>query len=100
MAVQVSSSLILYKQPGEHRSIEMKDAIVTSVHKPLLASTSNNFRFVAAVAGFGQRLRSSDSLGDYSYPEILKLAQQSRGNDPLGYRAEFIQLVKLADSLQ
>ncbi len=89
-----------YKRPDESSSIEMQHAIVMGNSYQQLASTSNNFRFTAAVAGFGQRLRHSDSIGSYSYPEILKLAQQSRGDDLFGYRAEFIQLVSLADSLQ
>ncbi len=88
-----------YKRPDENSSIEMQHAIVTDDSYQQLANTSNNFRFAAAVAGFGQRLRNSDSLGSYSYPEILKLAQQSRGDDLFGYRAEFIQLVNLANSL-
>ncbi|MCF6323165.1 MAG: VWA domain-containing protein [Gammaproteobacteria bacterium] len=89
-----------YKRPDESSSIEMQHAIVMSDRYQRLAGTSNNFRFTAAVAGFGQRLRNSDSLGSYSYPEILTLAQQSRGEDLFGYRAEFIQLVSLADALQ
>jgi Ca-activated chloride channel family protein len=89
-----------YKRPDEESSIEMQHAIASDDHHQQLDHTSDNFRFAAAVAGFGQRLRSSDSLGDYSYPEISQLAQQSRGNDAFGYRAEFIQLVNLADSLQ
>ena len=89
-----------YKRPGEESSIEMQHAIASDDHHQQLNRTSNNFRFAAAVAGFGQRLRNSASLGDYSYPEISQLAQQSRGNDAFGYRAAFIQLVNLADSLQ
>jgi len=89
-----------YKRPDEESSIEMQHAIASDDHHQQLNRTSDNFRFAAAVAGFGQRLRNSDSLGDYSYPEISQLAQQSRGNDTFGYRAEFIQLVNLADSLQ
>jgi len=89
-----------YKRPDEESSIEMQHAIASDDHHQQLDHTSNNFRFSAAVAGFAQRLRNSDSLGDYSYPEISQLAQQSRGNDAFGYRAEFIQLVNLAASLQ
>jgi len=89
-----------YKRPDEDSSVEMQHAIASDDHHQQLNHTSNNFRFAAAVAGFGQRLRNSGSLGDYSYPEISQLAQQSRGNDAFGYRAEFIQLVNLADSLQ
>ena len=89
-----------YKLPDEENSTEMQHAIASDDLNQQLNRTSNNFRFAAAVASFGQRLRNSDSLGDYSYPEISQLAQQSRGNDTFGYRAEFIQLVNLADSLK
>ncbi|VAW89002.1 Putative von Willebrand factor, vWF type A domain protein STM2315, partial [hydrothermal vent metagenome] len=94
-ALQLNDELaflkLRYKRPDESSSIEVQHAIVMGDSYQRLASTSNNFRFTAAVAGFGQRLRNSDSLGNYSYPEILKLAQQSRGDDLFGYRAEFIQ---------
>jgi len=89
-----------YKLPDEENSTEMQHAIASNDLNQQLNRTSNNFRFAAAVAGFGQRLRNSDSLGDYSYSEISQLAQQSRGNDTFGYRAEFIQLVNLANSLK
>ncbi len=88
-----------YKRPNESMSIEMQHAILMDDSNHKLDTTSGNFRFAAAVAGFGQRLRNSERLGDYSYHEIAALAQQSRGSDKFGYRAEFIKLVKLAESL-
>ncbi len=89
-----------YKRPNENNSIEMQHAILIDDAYQQLATTSDNFRFSAAVAGFGQRLRNSEQLGDYSYDEIASLAQQSRGDDLFGYRAEFIKLVKLASALR
>jgi Ca-activated chloride channel family protein len=61
--------------------------------------TSERFRFSAAVAAFGQQLRGGKYLEEFSYKEILSLAQGARGDDLFGYRAEFIKLVNLAQSL-
>ncbi len=44
-------------------------------------------------------LRGGEHLPDYGYENILDLARTSRGNDPFGYRGEFLSLVQLADSL-
>ena len=61
--------------------------------------SSDDFRFAAAVAAYGQKLRGGKHLGDYSYADIRQLASRSRGEDPFGYRGEFLQLVSLAGSL-
>ncbi len=63
------------------------------------AEASRDFRFAAAVAALGQRLRGTSHLGAYSYDQILALAEPARGDDPLGYRAEFIKLVRNAKAL-
>lgn len=56
-------------------------------------------RFAATVAGFGQLLRGGRYTGDYDYDDVIALAQGARGEDPFGYRAEFVDLVRLARSL-
>ena len=63
------------------------------------AQTSDDFRFAAAVAAFGQQLRGGKYLGQFGYPQIEQLATTARGNDPFGYRGEFLRLVKLASAL-
>ena len=60
---------------------------------------SDNFRFSAAVAGFGMLLRNSEHKGNVSYNSVIKLAQDSKGKDKEGYRSEFIQLIKLSEHL-
>ncbi len=64
-----------------------------------LGQASEDYRFAAAVAGFGQILRGGKYTGDFSYPEVLALARGARGADPFGYRGEFLQLANLASSL-
>ncbi len=56
-------------------------------------------RFAASVAAFGMLLRSSNHKGHASFPMVLELARSSFGDDPEGYRHEFIRLAETAESL-
>lgn len=58
---------------------------------------SENFRFSAAVAGFGMLLRGSEYRGDLDYPAVIALAKGARGADENGYRAEFARLAETAE---
>ena len=64
-----------------------------------LRRASDDMRFAAAVAAFGQKLRGDTQLSDFSYQDIIKLAVEAKGEDENGYRAEFIQLMRLAENL-
>ena len=55
-------------------------------------------RFSVAVAGFGQLLRGGRYTGDYDYDDVIALATSAKGSDQFGYRAEFVNLVRLAKS--
>ena len=55
--------------------------------------------FPSAMAGFGQLLRGSDYLGDWSWGDAIALATGARGEDAFGYRAEAVGLMRLAESL-
>jgi Ca-activated chloride channel family protein len=63
------------------------------------ARPSGDFRFAAAVAGFGMLLRESPHRGSMSGDEILQLAEASLGADPHGYRRGFLDLVRRYCSL-
>lgn len=56
--------------------------------------TSENFRWSAAVAGFGMILRESEFVKGYSIDQVLELAQGAKGMDRDGYRIEFIKMLK------
>jgi Ca-activated chloride channel homolog len=58
-----------------------------------------NLGFAAAVAEFGMLLRRSDFRGSATWQQALTLARDHRGQDPDGYRAEFIRLADLAGAL-
>ncbi|HQL69603.1 MAG TPA: DUF3520 domain-containing protein, partial [Bacteroidales bacterium] len=57
---------------------------------------SDNFKLAASVAEFGMLLRNSEFKGLSSYDEAIRLAKESKGSDPYGYRAEYIVLLEKA----
>lgn len=59
-----------------------------------------DLRFAAAVAGFGMKLRGSDKVRGWSWNAIADLGAGARGEDPDGWRAEFVRLAKIAAGLQ
>lgn len=81
-----------YKDPDGDRSKLIEKAIVDK-HIPL-EKTSDNFRFSAAVAEYGMILRDSEFKQNADFDSAIELAQNARGKDEEGYRAEFIRLVK------
>lgn len=66
---------------------------------PTINIASEDMLFRAAVAAYGQKLRGFEYLNDTSWQQIKQWAQQAKGQDPQGYRAEFIRLVGLAEGL-
>jgi Ca-activated chloride channel homolog len=88
-----------YKQPGQDHSVERSQPIFRNAIAMSINDSSDNLRFAASVAGFGQLLRGGTFTGQWSYSDALALARNSRGADPHGYRSEFVHLIELAQSL-
>ena len=63
-------------------------------------SASADLRFTAAVAAFGMILRGSAEKGDATLPLVARIAGDALGPDAGGYRAEFLDLVRRAQSLR
>ncbi|MCU0449160.1 MAG: VWA domain-containing protein [Bernardetiaceae bacterium] len=80
-----------YKKPGESTSQLLAQSL--QAHHAKTEAASENFRFAAAVAGFGMLLRGSEFKGQASYELVSQLATGAKGTDPEGYRREFIQMV-------
>ncbi|MCU0443473.1 MAG: von Willebrand factor type A domain-containing protein [Microscillaceae bacterium] len=81
-----------YKAPQGSESQLIEHTLLDKSTK--LEQTSDNFRFAAAVAGFGMLLRDSKFKGNLNYEKVVDLAQNAKGKDEEGYRAEFIRLVR------
>jgi Ca-activated chloride channel family protein len=86
---------IRYKLPGENQSqlISQEIPLRSGSQSP---AVSRDVSFSTAVAGFAQLLRGGTHTGSLSYGDVLRQAQGAKGEDPHGYRAEFIELVKRA----
>ncbi len=89
---------IRHKLPNADKST-IQTFPIGADHELSLKGSHNDTRFAAAVAAFGQKLRGDSQLADYSYADIVKMATAAKGEDEHGYRAEFIQLVKIVDGL-
>ena len=63
-----------------------------------LSDAPDDSRFAASVAAYGQLLRGGQYTGTYSYDDVITLANEAKGKDAYGYRAAFINLVRLAKS--
>ncbi len=83
-----------YKEPGADTSQLITTPVTTEV---TTANTETNFAI--AMAGFGQILRDTTYLGNWSFEQAIDLANANRGTDEFGYRTEAVRLMRLAQSL-
>ena len=86
-----------YKLPAGSKSEKIEVPVYAN---EISKTASSDLQFVMAVAMFGQLLRQSDFKGDASYDKALKLANNGIGNDPHGYRKEFVRLVESVSQMQ
>lgn len=93
-ASEIGFLRIRYKSPGaaESQLIETPIANATS-------EADSEARFAIAMAGFGELLRSSAHLGEWGWDDVIALAADAKGQDRFGYRAEAVELMRLADAI-
>jgi Ca-activated chloride channel family protein len=82
-----------HKKPDEDKSTEIVQ-VIPNIALPL-QQTSGDYKFSAAVAWFGLKLRDSKLIPNKTSGDIIALAKQGLQNDPEGYRAEFVRLVEM-----
>jgi Ca-activated chloride channel family protein len=88
---------IRYKLPGGTSSKLIERPIGPNDRYASLAAAPESTRFAVAVAAYGQKLRGDPWVADgFDWPAVTALAQNARGEDPDGLRAEFVQLTKAA----
>ncbi|MFN3549642.1 MAG: von Willebrand factor type A domain-containing protein [Mesorhizobium sp.] len=90
---------IRYKLPADDVSKLIETPVTTANEIAAFDAASEDQRFSVAVAAFGQKLRDADQTAAFGYDRIMEIATAARGADPFGYRAEFLQLVRLASAL-
>lgn len=96
---------IRYKLPTENTSKLITTPVTTDFqlreYSKLLEKnrTQHDAMFSIAVAAFGQILKGGEYTGNFSYDDVITMAQNSKGEDTYGHRSEFIKLVRLAKTL-
>ena len=88
-----------YKLPGETNSRLIEQPVRGTDALAKVEAAPAEQRFATAVAAFGQRLRGENAVDSFGYGKIAELANGARGADPEGYRAEFVRLVRMAETL-
>ncbi len=92
---------VRYKLPKEDKSKLLTTSITgdNQLKKDDMNSVStDDVQFATAVAGFAQLLKGGEHTGDFTYDDVVEMASEAKGDDPFGYRAEFVNLVRLAES--
>lgn len=88
---------VRYKAPEADTS-QLVTRSLRDEHRAL-QSTSDSFRFSAAVAGFGMLLRNSEHKGSATLDQLKSLAASAAERDPHGDRAELLDLMQVARRL-
>ena len=88
-----------YKPGNADESTLLTLPVNASAALASVADAPEAARFAAAVAAFGQKLRDNPMMADWDWAEIKALANAARGSDENGYRAEFVRLIGLAETL-
>ena len=89
---------VRYKKPDGVMSRRL-DFPMTDPGGKFSAATPD-FKFAAAVAGFGMILRDSPHRGTATMASVVDWALEGQGDDPGGYRAEFVELARRAEEAQ
>jgi Ca-activated chloride channel family protein len=86
-----------YKKPNENTSKLME--VPVSASSIAYKQASGQFRLAAAVATFGMILSDSKFKGESDFTLVRSLANSAVGEDPGGYRKEFVELCEKASRL-
>ncbi len=86
-----------YKQPDSDTSKLIELPVIDNGGR--LRHSDPELRFASAVATFGMLLRDSEHAKGASWDLVLELAQEAKGPDRQGHRAEFVELVRSARRL-
>ena len=73
---------------------------VVKINNTAFDKASNSYKFASVVAGYGMLLKDSKYKGNITYPEIIRIAKETKGSDTELYRAGFIKLVEKTELLK
>lgn len=89
-----------YKLPHGKTSQLLTSPIAANTTQPSQANARllREAHFATAVAGFAQLLKDAKYTGDWQWDDAIALAQANKGEDLYGYRTEFVQLIRKAQT--
>ncbi|GEC44523.1 Ca-activated chloride channel family protein [Bradyrhizobium japonicum] len=87
---------IRYKLPRSDQSVLVRTPVDRASEHGRFEDAPLDARFATSVAAFGEILRGGKHTGRFGYDDVLRIASAARGDDPYGYRSEFLQLVRAA----
>lgn len=87
---------IRYKLPRSDQSVLVSTPVDRASEHGRFEDAPLDARFATSVAAFGEILRGGKHTGRFGYDDVLRIASAARGDDPYGYRSEFLQLVRAA----
>ncbi|WP_407429977.1 von Willebrand factor type A domain-containing protein [Arcticibacter sp.] len=96
-ADELVSVSLRYKAPNSNTSRLLKKT-VGNEGVPL-HNSSNDFRFSAAVAGYGMLLKKSEFVERYTFEMVADLANKAMSKDDDGFKSEFVRLVRASSLL-
>jgi Ca-activated chloride channel homolog len=85
-----------YKLPGEKDSKLIERPVGAADEAASFDKVSEDMRFAASVVGAAQLLRHDPYIKDFDYDRAIDIANNAKGRDEYGYRAEFVQLLRAA----
>ncbi len=80
-----------YKDPAGDESKLIEMPVANSVTSEM----SSDFKFASAVAELGMLLNDSEFVGTADYDSVISLAREGVGDDPLGFRTEFLHIADI-----
>jgi len=92
---ELATISIRYKELNSSSSIEINSTIKVDDEQ----IDKQDFTFAQTVAGFGMILRDSKFKENLTIDKLINLVKTAKGEDKEGYRAEFIEMMKKANTL-
>jgi Ca-activated chloride channel family protein len=91
---------IQYKLPNQAFNSRLELPIIPSAIKSGVGKASKDFAFASAVAAFALKIKKDSTVNNYSYDDIIELAERGVGSDKSGLRDEFVRLLESVKALE
>jgi Ca-activated chloride channel homolog len=96
---ELATVKVRYKPARGDTSKVLSQVVVASAAQAELAKTSDDFRWAAAIAGFGMLLRDSPHRANLTWPQVQAIAGGAVGRDDAGYRKQALASIRAAAKL-